>query len=244
MSNLTIPNQAPEGKGENGSARFPAYMLGAAAGFAFLLLLPGHARADGYGHAEITLGFPNGQVTLGKTWDEHPREVVVEEVTHKLPDPEYDEEDDDARYDGDADEPDRVIIEKEHHHCDRHVTVVERYEEPSHCDRDIHVIRRVYVEPRCDRGPEVVVYHDRPQHMIYAPTRTVIVAPGGGYRQEGGFRQNGGYRRNDGYRVDHGTPSYDRGGGGPRNLFPEDSGRPMRTRGVQQHLVQVGGSGR
>jgi hypothetical protein len=232
MSNHAIPNQAPEGAVKNGPSRIPAYLLGAVAGAGLLLLLPGQARADGYGHAEITLGFPNGQVTLGKTWDDNPRQVVVEEVTHKLPDPDFeDEEDDEAAYDGDADQPDVVIEKRVRRPRVRHVTVIERYEEPAHCDREVHVVRRVYVEPRCSR-PDVVVYR-APQHVIYAPSRTVIVAPGyGGNRYEG-------RRVHHVDHVDYGRPSYN--GGGPRNLFPEDSGRPMRTRGVQQHMVKVGG---
>jgi hypothetical protein len=257
MSNHTIPYQTPEGADGKGSVRIPATMLGAATGFAFLFMLPGQARADGYGHAEISLGFPHGQVTVGRTWDEHPRQVVVEEVTHKIPDPDFEDEDDDendAQYDGDADEPDQVIIEKRVERPRvKKVTIIERYEEPAHCDREVNVVRRVYVEPRFCERPEMVVYRSSPHRVIYAPSRTVIVAPGGGYRggyhegNRGGYRESGrgddhgGYRGN---RGDHGTRSYDRGNDGPRNLFPEASGRPVRTRGVQQHLVQVGGSGR
>ncbi|MEO6096541.1 MAG: hypothetical protein ABIW76_12875 [Fibrobacteria bacterium] len=248
MSNYTIPYQAPEGAGGNESVRIPAYVLGAAAGFAFLFMLPGQARADGYGHAEISLGFPHGSVTVGKTWDDNPRQVVVEEVTHKLPDPDFEDEDEDeARYDGDADEPDQVIIEKRIERPRvKKVTIIERYVEPVHCDREVNVVRRVYVEPRYCERPDVVVYRSSPSHVIYAPSRTVIVAPGHGYR--GGYHgyrdsHRGGYH--GGYRGDHGTRSYDRGSNGPRNLFPEASGRPVRTRGVQQqHLVQVGGHGR
>jgi hypothetical protein len=87
--------------------------------------------------------------------------------------------------------------------------------------------------------------------VIHAPSRTVIVSHG-----------NGGYRDHDGYRGDRGTVRGERetvrvenrgpvhvddrgwhgGDRGPRDLFPEDRGRPMRARGVQQHLVQVGAS--
>jgi hypothetical protein len=204
-------------------------MMGAIAGVGLLLSLPGQARADhggdSYGHAEITLGFPHGQVTVGKTWDDNPRQVVVEEVTHKYPATD-DIDDEDAEYDEDADEPDQVIIEKRHHRPRvKKVTIIERYEEPVRCDREVQVVRKVYVErPSCER-PEVIIYGRSPQRVIYAPSRTVIIAPGKHGHQ---------YRGSDG-------PSYNRGGGGPRNLFPEDSGRPMRTRGVQQRMVQVGG---
>ncbi|MDB5105486.1 MAG: hypothetical protein JWP91_3175 [Fibrobacteres bacterium] len=231
MSSYTIPYQAPEGAGRNGSARVPAYVLGAAVGIGLLLLLPGQARADGYGHAEVTLGFPHGQVTVGKTWDDNPRQVVVEEVTHRFPesDPEEEDEDYGARYDDDEDEPDQIVVEKRH--CRpkvKKVTIIERYEEPVRCDREVRVVRKVYVErPSCER-PEVVIYRNQPQRVIYAPSRTVIVAPRGGGR---------GYHVDHRYESGRGYHSDDRG---PRNLFPEDQGRPMRTRGVQQHLVQVG----
>jgi hypothetical protein len=97
--------------------------------------------------------------------------------------------------------------------------------EPVQCDREVTVVRKVYVEPRHSHRANVVVYRQAPQRVIYAPSRTVIVASG-----KHGHHSRG----SDGH-------SYNRGGGGPRNLFPEDSGRPMRTRGVQQRLVQVGG---
>ena len=230
MSNHPIPSQAPEGAAKNGSTKAPAYLLGALAGAGLLLLLPGQARADGYGHAEITLGFPHGQVTVGKTWDDNPRRVVVEEVTHKVPDPDFeydDEKDGEAAYDGDADEPDVVIEKRVRRPRVRHVTVIERYEEPVRCDREV-VVRHVYVEPRYCERPNVVIYRNPSPRVIYAPSRTVIVAPGrGGSRH---VERHG----------DYGTRSYDRGGG-PRNLFPEDSGRPARTRGVQQRMVKVGG---
>lgn len=227
MSNFTIPYQAPEGAGKNATARIPTYVLGAVVGVGLLLLLPGQAKADGYGHAEITLGFPNGQVTVGKTWDDHPREVVVEQVTHQYPDPDFDEDEDDVRYDGDADpdETDHVIIEKRVVRPRfKKVTIIERYEEPVHCDREVRVVRKVYREPRHSHRSNVVVYRQAPQRVIYAPSRTVIVAPKGHGRH---------HRGSDG-------PSYHHGGG-PRNLFPVDSGRPVRTRGVQQRMVKVGG---
>lgn len=231
MSNFTIPYEAPEGAGKNAKARVPTYVLGAVVGVGLLLLLPGQAKADGYGHAEITLGFPNGQVTVGKTWDDNPREVVVEQVTHKYPDPDFDDEDeDDVRYDGDADESDEVIIEKRVVRPRvKKVTIIERYVEPVHCDREVTVVRKVYVEPRHSHRSNVVVYRQAPQRVIYAPSRTVIVAPGG--------RHGHGSHRSEGH-------SYHRGGNGPRNLFPVESSRPMRSRGAQQRLVQVGGHSR
>ena len=226
MSNFIIPYQAPEGAGKHAKARAPTYGLGAVVGVGLLLLLPGQAKAEGYGHAEISLGFPNGQVTVGKTWDDNPREVVVEQVTHQYPDPDFDEEDDDVRYDGDADQSDEVIIEKRIVRPRvKKVTIIERYVEPVQCDREVSVVRRVYVEPRHSHRSNVVVYRQAPQRVIYAPSRTVVVASGGhGHHYRG---------------SSHG-PSYHHGGG-PRNLFPADSHRPMRNRGAQQRLVHVGG---
>jgi hypothetical protein len=248
MSIQPTPHSAPVGAGKSGSVRIPASVLGAIAGVGLLFLSPGQARADrGYssGHAEITLGFPHGQVTVGKTWDDHPP-VVVEEVTHKLPaDDDWDDEDEDQGYDEESDEPDHVIIEhREQRPCAKKVTIIEhRYAEPVHCDREVRVVRKVYLDrPACERS-QVVVYGG-PTRVIHAPSRTVIVSHG-----------NGGYRDHDGFRGDRGTVRVenrgpvrvdDRGGHGgdrgPRDLFPEDRGRPMRARGVQQHLVQVGAS--
>ena len=233
MSNFTIPYEAPEGAGKNAKARVPTYVLGAVVGVGLLLLLPGQAKADGYGHAEITLGFPNGQVTVGKTWDDNPREVVVEQVTHKYPDPDFDDEDETTTCDTMATRmnptksssrsassgPARV----------KKVTIIERYVEPVHCDREVTVVRKVYVEPRHSHRSNVVVYRQAPQRVIYAPSRTVIVAPGGRHGHDS--------HRSEGH-------SYHRGGNGPRNLFPVESSRPMRSRGAQQRLVQVGGHSR
>lgn len=188
------------------------------AGLGVCLGLASQARAgDSYGHAEITLGFPAGQVTVGHTWDTGPREVVVERVTHKLPDPDYDDEvtprdDDETVSEGDADAD--VIVEKRvvHHHHRRVVVVENRYDEPEYCEPP-QVVRRVYVEPSCRRSG-VVVYR-APERVIYAPSRIHFhESRGGGYR---------------------GGSGYDRG---PRNLFPEDSGRPTRMRGVQRVAVR------
>jgi uncharacterized membrane protein YgcG len=256
MSSRTIPYPAPEGAGKNAHSRFPATMLGAMAGVGLLLSLPGQARADrggfSYGHAEITLGFPNGQVTLGKTWDDDARQVVVEERPYA---------EDDVVHDP-------VIVERQY--CPppvEHVTIIDRYPEP------VHVVRQVYVDrPSCER-PEVVVYRRSPERVIYAPARTVIVAPrfNGGYHE--GYRgeyhgEHHGYSHlyqggngGNGNRNDHGgknggqggnggghsasgggngggeSHGYQGGSQGPPNLFPQDHGRPARARGVQ-HFAQ------
>jgi hypothetical protein len=208
--------------------------LGLTAGLGVLLGLASNARAGGYGHAEITLGFPNGQVTVGRTWDSDPREVVVERVTHKYPDPDIDDEDKTVEEthqgeveDGDADE---VIIEKRVRPRHKKVVVIERYEEPEYYDQD-YVVHRVYVDPPCPRR-DVVVYRS-PERVIYAPRR-VIVGPSrcerGGYRGEIHVEGHGGGYGHGSYHNDGGGRGYDRG---PRNLFPEDNGRPTGNGGLR-----------
>lgn len=229
MSIPTLPYAAPQGARP---ARWgvPAAMLGVLAAGA--LALPGQARADSYGHAEISLGFPNGAVTVGRTWDEHPRQVVVEEVTHKYPEADDEaqaDEDDDAVYDTQSDEPDVVIEKHIVRPSPRKVTIIERYEDPEPCDH-VRVVRRVYVDPpECDRH---VVYYGRPAHWIHGGA-TVIVAPGRSAWHGGGY--GGGHGWHSVSRVEGGPRNE-----GPRNLFPEDGGRPVRMRGVSHSLVQVG----
>jgi hypothetical protein len=235
MSNSTLPYAAPQGWRPVRSG-VPAVMLGVLA--AGLLALPGLARADSYGHAEISLGFPHGAVTVGRTWDEHPRQVVVEEVTHKYPEADDEaeaDEDEGAVYDNQSDDPDVVIEKRIVRPSPRKVTIIERYEDPEPCDH-VRVIRRVYVDPpECDRH---VVYYGRPSHVVYGGS-TVIVAHGGfGWHGGGHYRGGeGGHGRYSGYHDGGGSRSE-----GPRNLFPEDGGRPVRMRGVSggHSLVQVG----
>jgi hypothetical protein len=217
-------------------------MLGVVA--AGLLALPGQARADSYGHAEISLGFPHGAVTVGRTWDEHPRQVVVEEVTHKYPEADDEaeaDEDNGAVYDSQSDDPDVVIERRIVRPAPPQVTVVERYEDPEPCDH-VRVIRRVYVDPpECDRH---VVYYGRPARVVYGGS-AVIVAHGGFGWHGGGHEGGRGWHsvnrvvegsRGWGGSRDVGGPR----GGGPRNLFPSEGGRPVRMRGVSHSLVQVG----
>lgn len=232
MSNSTFPHAAPQGSRPVRSG-VPAVMLGVLA--AGLLALPGRARADSYGHAEISLGFPHGAVTVGRTWDEHPRQVVVEEVTHKYPEADDEaeaDEDEGAVYDNQSDDPDVVIEKRIVRPSPRKVTIIERYEDPEPCDH-VRVIRRVYVDPpECDRH---VVYYGRPAYGMHGGS-TVIVAHGG-FGWHGGSHYVGGHGRYSGYRDEGGSRS-----GGPRNLFPEEGGRPVRMRGVSggHSLVQVG----
>ena len=220
--------------------------LGAMAGMGLLILLPGAAVADGYsyGSAELSLGFPNASVSVARTWESRPREVIVERVTHKLPETDYDEEETEEYSEADVieeeDAPEeQIIIEKRRPRVARKVTIIERYEEPAECERETEV-RRIYVEPPCNRTE--VVYHAAPRRVVYVPSSTVIVhsprhvrevvhVRGGGYGHSG--YGGGGHGHGGSIQVSH---------HGPRNLFPEGGGRPMRTRG-SRNLVMVGAHG-
>jgi hypothetical protein len=218
--------------------------IGLAAGVGLLVLLPGTAAAhdDGYsyGHAELSLGFPQGSITVGKTWENPPpRQVVVEKVTHKFPDvdgafEEEDEDEEEGDYGYHEEEPieeeyaqeERVIIEKRRPKVVKKVTIVERYVEPA-CDPV--VIHRVHVEPV--HRTEVIV-HQAPRRVVHR----VHVHHGGGRRHHVHHGHGRGHGRGHGHggavKVHH---------HGPRDLFPEDGGRPHRSRGVQRQLVRVGG---
>ncbi len=218
--------------------------LGLLAGIGLLLMLPGYTRADhnetSYGSAEITLGFPNGQVTVGKTWENHPREVVVEEVTHRYPQDDQEEWDRESRdRDYDDDDDNQIIIEKHgHHKRHRKVVIIEHYQEPAYCERHEEV-RRVYVQPPC-RRPEVIIYR-QPERIIYspqrygcAPSQSVIIVPS----NQG---SSGSHGQGSTIIQAPGTGEYHQNGNSrPQNLFPENSERPMRTRGVQHQVALVG----
>jgi len=144
------------------------------------LLSAGTISAQGlvYGHAEVTIGGPNVQITLGKTWETGHRDCGrTERVV-------YDEKDDYVleRREIVIDEPEcrhneygKVVVYRDHPRCDRDVRFV-RYEEPVRCDRDVRVMRydepvryerdvriiRENVPTRCNRGTQVVeVVRDR-----------------------------------------------------------------------------------
>src|SRR5688500_6575145 len=114
MSRLNNPPAGGQQNRPGGAALAPkrrggSILGGLGLGMGLLALLPGAAAADSYGHAEITLGFPRGSDTVGRTWEDAPREVVVERVTHKLPETDYGEDEGPA---GDYSEAD-VIEEDE-----------------------------------------------------------------------------------------------------------------------------------
>lgn len=200
------------------------------AGLGLLALLPGAAIASddsySYGSAEITLGLPNATISVGRTWESAPpRKVVVERVTHKLPETEdFEEEEAESYSEADAYEEDeaeeRVLIEKRRPRVAKKVTIIEKYEEPAYCEPTT-VVRKVYVDP-CP-PTRVIVHRHSPRRVVYAPSRTVIIheAP----RSVHTVRVVGGGHGHDAH--------------GSRNLFPDDGGRPNRSRGTR--LVRVGG---
>jgi hypothetical protein len=219
--------------------RFGGRVLGL--GLGLLALAPGMAAADrGYsaGHAEISLGFPNGAITVGRTWENSPREVVVERVTHRLPETDYGDEVIEEGY-SEADvyedeAPEEVIIEKRRPRVAKKVTIIEQYDEPRYVEREV-VVRKVYVEPPCP--PTQVIVHHAPSRVVYAPSRTVVVhSP---HRVHKVYGHGGGHYRG-GHGNGHGGRSVKVHGHGSRDLFPGKSERPMRTRG-SRNLVQVGG---
>jgi hypothetical protein len=124
----------------------------------------------------------------------------------------------------------------------RKVTIIERYEEPVYVERET-VVRKVYVEPPCNTT-EVVV-HAAPRRVVYVPAPTVVVHgprrvvrhSHRGHREVHVVRGGHGHRGNSGGHGHGGSVKVHQG---PRNLFPEDGGRPMRSRGTR-NLVQVGG---
>jgi hypothetical protein len=259
MSVLT-PQPPWAGDGKPGSARIPAgsllgFRAGAAAFAAVgLFLAPGQARADDYssGHAEISLGFPHGSITLGKTWDNRPDEVVVERVTHKLPEVDYDDEEEEGYSAGPADEgdvayeddADEIIVEKRAAPRPKKIVIIERYEEPVQVEH-VSVVRKVYVDP-CPPA-EVVVYRPGPRRVVHRHSRRVIhgssvhvnIHAGGGHRH---FRGHGkGHHVSRGHHAPRGHHVSRGHSHGSRNLYPVDNGRPMRSRGRQGAMVRVGG---
>lgn len=105
-----------------------------------LVGLPLAAHADGnytYAHAEVSIGIPNGQITLGHTWETGGRTVVVSEERE-------------------CERPSTVIIERREEPPPR-VIVVERREP------EVVVIEREQC-PRPQR--RVVVVHEAPRRDV------------------------------------------------------------------------------
>jgi hypothetical protein len=236
---FTQPNQPQRNAApwRPGLGSRPKWFAVMALGLAPLAAFADHGSS--YGHAEITVGFPNGEITLGKTWETGPRTVVVSEDRR-----------DECDRDRDDDRP--VVIERRVEEPQRIVVVEQRRP-------DVIVVQErqpevVVVErPRCEPQRQVVVVREEPRcdRVVYVePQRQVTVIQ----REEprywrheyrgyghGHFRHESYESRHYESRGDRG-PSYESHGSdyrnnGPRDLFPSSSPRPMRERGVQHSRV-------
>jgi hypothetical protein len=166
-----------------------------------------------YTHAEISVGFPNGQITFGKTWEEGDRHVTVVSTS-----------DDDCKREEETEviiekreaPPKVVIIEKR----EPEVVVIERRVAPPPrvivVREEPRYVREVrYVEPRCER-----VTYVRPSH--HHSQRTHVVRGG---RDHHRVTRVVGHHRS--VEVAPSRPHN-------RDLFASDNGhRPRRERGVQ-----------
>lgn len=123
-----------------------------------LAAIPSRAESASYGHAEISVGTPNVQVTVGKTWEDND-EVQNEEIVEEEAPAEVEDESYDGRDDYVAEK--RIIIRNQSHCGPRErVVVINRND---NCRRDV-IVRRVVVRPRCDR--RVVIIHPRRRVVI------------------------------------------------------------------------------
>ena len=162
-----------------------------AAGLGLLLSFPGQARADkgvrSSGHVEVTVGIPNGEVSVGKTWESGGNR----EATEREP----------SRHDV-------TIIEHraEPVRCERGVVIERRYDDERDCPRREAVAY-------CPRQEQVVyepartINVDPPRHIARdyrrcEPARVVIDHRHEGrddYRGHSMQRDRGEHRRH-GYR--------------------------------------------
>jgi hypothetical protein len=119
-----------------------------AAGLGLLLSFPGQAKADtgvrSSGHVEVTVGFPNGEVNVGKTWETGDRREITQQESSRH---------------------DVTIIEQrgEPRHCEREVVVERRYEAPACPRREV-----VGYSPRPERAvyaPVRMAIVDPPRHI-------------------------------------------------------------------------------
>ena len=127
-------------------------------GIAALLALTTASNTQAYerAHAEVSVGFPNGQVTVGKTWGNGNREVIHETVVER------------ERVYREPDEDREVIVERRPERCEprnERVIIVEKHGHHGH-DR-VTVVKKYYNEDNCGR----VVYQE--------PHRTVLIVPPG-----------------------------------------------------------------
>jgi hypothetical protein len=223
---FTQPNQPQRNAApwRPGLGSRPKWFAVMALGLAPLAAFADHGST--YGHAEITVGFPNGEITLGKTWETGSRTVVVSEERHD----ECDRNRDDRPVviERRVEEPQRVVIVEQR----RPDVIVVQQRQP-----EVVVVER----PRCEPQRQVVVVRETPRYdrVVYvAPQRrvTVIHREAHGYGRRDYGNQGHESRRYEN-RGDRG-PSYESHGSdsrnnGPRDLFPSSSPRPMRERGVQ-----------
>lgn len=199
-----------------------------------LAVMPLAAQAGGitYGHAEVTLGFPNGHVTVGKTWETGPRVV---QVTHELPGDDcerHDDEEETVIIEKRVEKPKKVVIIEEE---EPEVVIIEKRAAP----RQVVVVRETHRPVRHvvvheHRRPNKVIVVERPRHDHHV----TVVHQGGhgrGHGHHGGH--HGGYK--GGYSNQGGNHRYE---SRPRDLFEgrpshQPSQRPQRERGVQHIRV-------
>lgn len=173
-----------------------------------------HAEGgSSYTHAEISVGFPNGQITFGKTWEDGDRQVTVVSTSG---DDCKREEDTEVIIEKREAPPKVIIIEKR----EPEVVVIERRVAPPTrvvvVQEEPRYVREVrYVEPRCER----VTYVRPSRHHSH---RTHVVR--GGYDRHVVTRPVGHHRS---VEVVPSRPRHN-------DLFGSDHGsRPRRERGVQ-----------
>ncbi len=179
--------------------------LGLGLGLSLIALTPQNTHAQyndyAYGHAQVTLGFPHGEVTVGHTWGDPPppRTVIVEEVTRRYPIEHRSERDRDRDWNRDDDrDHDRDWNRhwgknkwKKHHRED---------DEDRDCDRDddeentVIIEKHVYQRPApqvviiehaappryCERNEVIQRVYNEPERVrtiIHEPTTIIHEAP-------------------------------------------------------------------
>jgi len=181
-------------------------------------VLPAISHADKgvtYTHAEISLGFPNGQVTVGRTWETGGRIVTV---THELPE----------AVEEDCDQDDETVVIEKTVEKPTKVIVVERRE-----PEVVVIERRVTPRPR-----QVVVVHEapRPRRVVVVEPRRQVTVIHRDHDYHHGYDHG---HRSGGHAVYRPSgPSHGHQPNRPKELFSSSNPRPQRDRGVQQ--IRVG----